>query len=483
MSAANYYQPHVYLDGKLLTESAPARGLAAVANFKIKWGSRDWWNNVDAAELEMTLLDPHGELLGLGAQQRIEIRRDPDDARVFVGSIDEIKSRYEQTTDPATGANRDMWVHKIKASDPLGDLQRDRRRGVEYNQRDIQPYRLHWGPCYMSERKEDISGRSSVPIEWEPTYLDQYDGAVPIAIFPVPAYERNQVVSLLTVLRNTARISHPLNRPLYFPSDNTIRLIAPTLLDISQGTTNRRDETGWLFSLRPANTERALNGTEVMVPGDQLSITGGIATGSALTEQVNRVEITIRATRPTSFVGSDPDRYMENVESSFEVSTPRGTAQMTVQVDSDFSAGFMYEEPQASFRLRILQSLDPVFGAPTFEPLKYKFNKHKPAPAWAEPWLTPEVPLANVGGGTLRPIIYHLMKSLTNWVPDSRPFAVIGGTLTYSNKLGWEASVNQGPLGAAKVGPTLGDIKETQQIVFANDETIIADWQRISTAS
>src|SRR5690606_3800831 len=141
MSAVNYYQPHVYLDGKLLTDAAYSTSPVAVPDSSIKWGGTDWCENIDAAALDLTLLDPHGDLLGQAAQQRIEIRRDPDNVIVFRGTVDSITSRYGKTTDPRTGKPRDMWTHRIKALDPLALLQRDRRRGPSYG-RDFDPARM-----------------------------------------------------------------------------------------------------------------------------------------------------------------------------------------------------------------------------------------------------------------------------------------------------------------------------------------------------
>lgn len=485
MSAANYYQPHVYLDGVLLDEHAGSAGLVAVADFTIKWGEKDWWSNIDPAKLDLTLLDPQGALLGHATNQTIEIRRDPDDRIVFRGTIDNITSSYGETTDPSTGDRRDMWTHRIAAQDPTAQLARDRRRGPTYDERDIAPYRLHWGPCYMSERKADLATRSPISIMFDSSLLDQYDGATPILIFPVPAYERQQVVSTLTVLRNTARISHPLNRPIYLPSEHLIRFVAP--MGAAPGLGNHLEAGKIVLGLETdfgSDTAEA-----VVLPGSQLSIEGGIAAGSALREQVNRVEMTGRATRPNTFVVTPGEqRYMENVENStaFTVPGTDGDPQMTVQLESDYSSGFWYEEMVTSFTTLIRAALAPTYGAPTFEPFTYQFEKHAPAPAWALPWL--------IAGPTLttlhRPVVYHLIESLTNWVPGVLPFSVVGGVIKYTHRRGWQVSLNPAPRALWRDWlpddyPTLGDLDTGADATLANvgDNTFIADWQTLNLAN
>jgi len=474
MSAVNYYQPHVYLEGRRLTENAPAQGLAAVADLKVKWGSADWFENVDPAALDLTLLDPHGDLLGHATGQRIEIRRDPDDSIVFRGTVDNIKSTYGKTNDPRTGKPRDMWRHRIKALDPLAEMQRDRRRGPTYNSRDFVPYRMHWGPCYMGERKEDISTRSPVPIIWQSTYLDQFDGTTPIVIFPVPAFERSQVVSLLTVLRQTARVSNPMNRPFYFPSEHLIRFIAHPD-DYSHGYSNGLNGDGnIILTARTADEE-------VVLPGSALSIEGGIQAGTALREQVTRVEVGQRMTGSAWMGGGTPEQdYLENTTRSFAKDVFPNETQMTVQVESEFSYGYMNPDREFWMGYDIFVSLDGIYGAPSFEPLQYRFAKHEPAPEWALPWLTPEIPSTTLG----EPIVYHLIESLTNWVPGTLPFSILGGQLHYTHKRGWEVTLNQVPRGLVDNGPqTLGDITTAQTIGNVGDQALIADWQRLNKAN
>lgn len=485
MSAANYYQPHVYLDGVLLDEHAGSAGLVAVADFTIKWGSNDWWSNIDPAKLDLTLLDPQGALLGNASNQTIDMRRDPDNRRIFRGTIDNITSSYGAVTDPATGERRDMWTHHITAQDALAELARDRRRGPTYDMRDIDPYRLHWGPCYMSERKYDLGARSPVQIEFEPTLLDQYDGATPILIYPVPAYERQQVVSLLTVLRNTARISHPLNRPIYIPSENIIRFIAPKK-SFSPGLGNHL--AAGKIVLGTTEDFGSDSAEEVLLPGSKLSIEGGIAAGSALRERVNRVELSGRGTRPNTFtVVPGEQRYMENVQNStaFTVPGSGNDPQMTVQAESDYSTGFWHPEMFTLFSALVHDALAPVYGAPTFEPFTYQYAKHAPAPAWAVPWLAAEPALTSLH----RPVVYHLTESLTNWVPGVMPFSIVGGTIKYTHRNGWKVSLNPAPRALFREWlpdnyPTLGDLDSVADATLANvgDNSFIADWQTLNLA-
>lgn len=470
MSAANYYQPHIYIDGAKLIEAAPADGLAAVADFTITWGAKDWFSNVEPARLDLTLLDPYGELIALAKQQRIEVRRDPSNELVFLGSIDDVESAYGETTDPRTGERRTMWRHKIRAYDPLAALARDRRRGPEYLARDIAPYRLHWGPCYMTERKMDFERRSPVPVAWEPSLLDQYDGVTPILIFPVSAYERQQVVSLLTVLRNTARITDPFNRPYYFPSEEQIRFVKPG--DPSSGLTNIEAGPGILMSTKVDD------GRHVLLSGFDIAAADGVKASTALREQVTRLELTTRATKPTTFVSTDTSRYMENVEESIAIdAVPRAGQQMTVQYESDFSAAFWYTAAEVRAGQSAFLAMHYIHGSASLGPLKYRFDKHAAAPPWALPLLSPAPPLHNGA-----PIVYHLVNSLTNWIPNARPFSVLGGVLRYTHRYGWEIEMHPSPVGTADGRPTLGDIKTRNRIEWVWDRTTVADWQHLDFA-
>lgn len=473
MSAANYYQPHVYIDGQQLPESALLGDLTAIADLTITWGSPDWFDNIDPARLDITLLDPFGSLIATATSQLIEIRRDPDNALVFRGTIEESSSTYDRVTDTETGRSRDMWVHRIKAYDPLHQLQKDRRRGQTYNHRDLAPYRLHWGPCYMYERKNDLSARSPVPIEWQATFLDQYDDATPILVYPVPAYERQQVVSALTVLRNTARISNPLNRPVYFPDENRIRFIAATAprTGLAPGY-----DPAYNIKLRSAHSEvQLLDGGEFEV--DTVALT------STALEQVTRLELTMRTTRPTTFATTDPDRYMENVETSqvFDIVSD-APAQMTVQAETDHCGGFWYQEPDTSATIAAGMALGPRYGTAKLDPITYRFAKHDPAPAWALPFLNPAPPM---NAARTRPLGYQFIRALTNWVTHATQFAVLGGVLSYTHRAGWQAQLTpaaDGSTSNAGAGPTLGDITMYSTLGQGGDNSILADWLHLDTA-
>lgn len=470
MSAANYYQPHVWLGGRLLPESADITGTTALAELSITWGDSGWYENVEPAELTMQLIDPAGDLLGAAEGQSIRITRDPDGATVFVGTVDEVTSRYGRTTDPHTGKPRDMWIHQIRAYDPLGACARDRRRGPVYS-RDFDPRRMHWGPCYMEERKDALAARLPAPVAWESTRLDQYDGATPIMIWPVAAYENQQVVSLLTVLRQTARISHALNRPYYFPDRNEIRFMRPA-------------KAHWPgLSNKPGQFVIELQHSETLLPGSQLSMPEGITTETSARDLATAVELSMRTTRPTSFVSTDTDRYMENVENSFTASiVPRAGSQLTVKLETDFAYAFFGSGAELDTYTQVGSHMSPTYGAAQLTPLEYRFEKHVAAPSWAVPWLVP-APVMHPSFGL--PTVYMLSESLTNWLPNTGPFSIPGGELSYTDKNGWKATLYPAAVASEELltPPTLGDIAQTATLLNVSDASLIADWLRLTAAN
>lgn len=468
MSTRNIYQPHVYIARHLLPEHAPVETTTAIADFSITWGSDSWYENVDPAVLKITLIDPRGDLLGSAEGQSIRITRDPDEATVFEGTIDEVASRLIQTTHPLTGVVRDVWQHVMKASDPLAALARDRRRGPVYTSRDFTPARMHWGPCYMNERKNSLTSRLPRPISWESTGLDQFDGAKPIMIFPVPGYENSQVVSVLTVLRNTGRISHPLNRPYYLPSTGRYALVRPGAASFD---TLHPDQ----YTSPPAIR---LASSHTLIRGGDLSSDDGIASSTSARQLVTSVELLMRSTRPTSFVSTDTDRYMENVDVSHAYNfVPKAGNQLTAQLETDFSAAFFYSADEIRMSIQIWDHLSLTYGVAQLSPIKYQFDKHEPAPEWAVPWLTAEPPLGAFG----RTAVYQLTDSLTNWIPGARPFSIPGGTLTYSDRRGWIAEVTPVAISARTPGmPKLGDVTVTTTLANVTDHSLIADWQHVT---
>lgn len=432
MSAENYYQPHVAIAGEKLGEGRGHNGPTAVARLSITWGADDWFSDVDAAILNITVLDPRPDygLTVATARSSIAVTRDPDGTTVFLGNVLEGTSRPVTVTSPKTGKPYRTYAHALKCTDPLGALQRDRRRGRIYNNREGEEGVAHWGPCTMAERKRDLQGRISqtVMFGWSP--LDQYDSYSTepfVYTWPVVPYERQAVVSVLTVLRRTVRIGRPLARPYYDPATDSIIPIEPPLYE--PGFTLWRTST--VYGLSTQYTQ-VINGNDIRLDEEA-------EVSTTMLEQVTQVELKLQVARPNQIVtsanstdGSKQRLEWVDLPESFEL-LPNAAAQMTVSVDSDHS--WAYFDTFNQHFVRLSMQIAAAYGLPKMPDIRYRFAKHEAAPEWAARWLNPAPPLNSTGSH----IVYQPFNAITNEFANMGPFSVPGGTLTYSPDKGWKA--------------------------------------------
>ncbi|GAA1790947.1 hypothetical protein [Leucobacter iarius] len=462
------HRPRVYIDGKLVASGRSER-TTAIADFSISWGANDWWTPVDPAELKLRLIDPFGELLDYTAATDralpIQIRRKDvmagsGESTVFVGQIETITAKYGTVTHPGTGKKREVWFIDIVARDPLGQLAADRRHGPKWPAREEQQKRLHWGPGKMVERRQYLSVRSPVPIDWQPTRLDQYDDAAMLLVYPVAAYETQQNVSVLTVLQNTARISEVQNRVYYDPRANLIRFIGPA--------DNRS------VDLYATGELRLSAGDGVMLEGTKFSPKNGITAASTAREQVTRVELTRRAeTRQKS----DTPTYMTMTETSEERNyVPSAPSAMTVQMTTDHSWGYDY---WPAWDINLFATITGIYGRQNTGPLIWRPREDVETypGGYAQQFLNPAPPLDANG----RPVVYMLKNSLTNWAPGTGPFSIVGGELTYGPQ-GWRAQLNPAPVPVTgPSGPrTLGEVTSTRLIGQLAAGYTVADYSKIT---
>lgn len=462
-------RPVAYINGVRLNDRAALGRLAAIAKFTIAWGAKDWYSQVEPAVLTIDVLDEAGQFLDLagGAGIPIRIRRGdvfkgPDSITVFDGTIDSTVSELVSINNPATGAPREVWRVTIQASDPLGTLEQDRRHGPKWPERELESKRLHWGPCRMIERREALSARSPVGIEWQASNLDQYDEAPVLLMHPVAAYETQQNISVLTVLRQTARISQIMNRPYYEPLTQKIRFIAPppaSGLRISQGV------TGALFST-------PISGTELL-PASEFEAGSDDTISSAAIEQVTRVELTRRAEQRN--LDQSPTFYsMEEV--SEEVNAVTSTAGTTSwAIATDHAASFNYFADWADLARSHIAG---TYGRQTPAPLEWRPKYGYFALTHVAAFLNPSPPLGVDGV----PIAYQLLGARSSWAPGIGPFSIVGGEISYSEK-GWKSVMFPATTRRLSTVPTLGAFASSAPIGSFEAGPILADLTKLTAAN
>lgn len=486
MSAENIYQPHVWIAGRMLSEASPAEDLAAVARLKINWGASDWFANVEPGTLTATIIDPYGDFLSTGQGAPIEVTRDPDDTPVFDGSIDEITSRYIKTTDPRNGETRHVWQHDVKASDPLGALARDRRRGPVYADPRATIKNMHWGNCYMIDRRNDLTSRSPVPIRWPATildYTDEFKNTSQFMLFPpIVGYLFSETVSALTVLRNTARAISAFARPYYDPSTREIRFVeAGRVMSMLQNAA----DTPMIYL--EEKDEFIFGKVELLYAGELQNLSG-VETATGSREQVTRAEIT--TTMPQ--LERDESGRIKVAKTAMPVAAegvPKAGSQLTVQVESDICFEFLQDEhseglarwtTESELKGGATEIISRAFNQPKIAPLVYRFKKHQAAPDWAIPFLTPVPPRSPTETWTQR---YRLIESLTNLIPGTSTFGIVGGAIEYAAKTGWTVTLNPAMCEPDTLSPTLGEILSANPLNRVSDNSTVADWQHLQFAN
>lgn len=473
-STPDPYQPHVLLGNRILSAGRGTRSLAPLARLSIKWGTTDWYSNVDPAELTLTLIDPIGEFLDLTADESLPIQVVRDDPTkgplsvvVFDGRVETATAELTTIQNADTGEPEDVWLVTVSAFDPLNQLAQNRKHGPRYGAPapSDSGEDWHFGPCRMKNRKADLNARRPATIDWEPTAFDQFDEASPILIMPVPGYQTNQNVSGLTVLRQTARISNPLNRPYYDPARNLIDFISPPA-----EASPRKLDHGKLT----ANNEKRT----YMLDGALVPARNGIKVSSEATEQVTRLEL---AQRSNIDITNGQSRRRETDERSTPYNAvTKNAPEMTVSLATDFGSG--YDLPLA-WNAHIWALISGTYGMQSPGPLEWSLRRTaKRAPdeldrltAW---FLQPFPPHAD---DIDRPMVFQLMNSLTNWPQGTGPFAFVGGVIEYGTG-GWTAILNPAAVpitGASRSLVTLGDITSTATLSAASPNRLVADLHKL----
>lgn len=458
-----YYKPHVYINGERLPEGRGATGLSPIASFRIKWGATDWYSNVEPAELTLSLIDPLGEFLDFTTEKNIPIRITRDDIydgvdshTVFTGTVIAAESELGKIQ-RADGSIVQTWITTLTARDPLQHLADNRTHGPRYYPRPGpgEGPDWHFGPCTMRERKNDLDARSPVGIDWEPVNaLDWLDDEPIMVILPIPGYETQQNVSSLTVLRNTARISNPMNRPYYDPQRQLIDFIKPP----TAGAT-----------LRVNNGNITSTSTDLgrTLDGHHFRPINGISASTEASEQVSHIELVQRACIPIGIQNNNPSRQTD--ESSTVRQAVAAPSRMTVSLDTDFGRGY---DMSPTWDYTFALTAWGTYGKQTTGPLKWRLTDDliwPDAPEYAELFLNPFPPMS-----VNSPITFSLVNSLTNWAPGTGSFSVVGGEISYTPE-GWDVTINPAAVYETDLTFTLGMLTSTVQLGSLPENRIVAD--------
>lgn len=462
-------RPYILLNGRRLSTSRTFHGLTPLQGLKITWGAKDWYSNIEPSQLTLTLIDPFGDTLETDVEEsQIEVRRalwhtepanDSGETVLFRGTVKSTSSRLIYYSSPITGKNNPVWETTLTAVDPLGKMAQDRSHGPSWPSREyLAPHdRMHWGPSTMRERRQSIDSRSPVPIVWEPTNLDQYDDYADdddllfYWLSPVTPYEKQANVSVLTVLRNTARIGDVTNRPFYFPDEDRIRLIKPVPRSpIAQGV----------------NGIAYLSGQH-LIPGDVVAIEDDIRVSTTATDQVTRAALAQRTERR----GADTYDIEEIV---MERTAVTAAAQLTVQLTTDYAAKWGLESTWAD---AITELIENTYGRQTLAPLIYEQKRTDPDGEWFNIFVR-TTPLLDADEARDYLETAHLVGSLTNWAPRTGPFSIVGGELTFTDN-SWRAISYPANVGTYP-GILLGDLISDQTIAEQPPHLFVADYQKLT---
>lgn len=391
----------------------------------------------------------------------------PNSITVFRGTITGVASRWHPRVHPASGIKIDSWDVTLTAVDPLGRLRGDRRHGPSYPARELQQKLMHWGPCTLPERMTELASRAPAPIEWPgynwPDYLGQTNG-----FWPVACYDKQQNVSALTVLRQTAVMHHALARPFYFPDRNRIAFPNPdAAIKITE------------ISLADDGTLRSPSGlgehTVKQIDASRLEV-DGIGMSSEAVESITRYELSARY--ETKNTGSTPTN-LSMTETAYERQIGTGD-QASFQIVTDLSAQFDPAGLTVGFDTTTISTL---FGLHQIDPITWSPDGAGDADL-ARLLLNPAPPVvAAAGTGASEFIVWHLVGAISSASKRSTSVAVFtGGTLRYDSA-GWEATITPSVVGlfGGLAAPTLGGITAPAALGDVPAPVTVADYTKINS--
>lgn len=451
MSAHDYYQPHVYIDGRRLNELADIDGLTPIADLKIKWGANDWWSHVEPAEARLTLIDPRGELLNLAPGTSIMITADPDNRALFRGTMAASTARYRHITN-SRGTRYEVWEVEVIAHDPLAGLAANRSHGPTYAVRNGVQDLLHWGRQSIEERFAELDLRCAAPVAYTlPAWCQSIDTAwLADTTQPAPMapYTTQQNVSALTVLRQSARIFDWTARPYYDPILHQVRLIsAPSL------TSAIRRTIGFTDDFRPS----IAHGSAFTLDAAELQpASGSIELALDPLEFVNHVALLKRreTLKPADLAAGYWGSHYEIEEVYGETTGVGGENGTTIELTYDLG-GTSWTPASASQAAAAIMLNAKWGGFRAIPPLRYEPGKTQSTTVGhdrlfrAAPW-----PLAN----SQHPV-YGLVNTPLAWSATMPMFSIVGGELTYQARRGWIVDATPAPVWTqSATGSTLGTL-------------------------
>lgn len=471
MTTPDPYQPHVYIDHPSiapgpLSETKGLDHVAPIRSIEIVWGAPDWYTDIDPAILTLDLIDPRGDLIDIPAGTPIRITRDdpasgPDSVTVYRGTITAIDARYRPRTHPETRIEIDSWDVTLTATDPLGELAADRRHGQTYPARELSDKHMHWGPCTLPERETDLEARAPAPIFWPignwPTAVGPVGG-----YYPVACYEKQQNVSVLTVLRQTAKIHGIFARPSYYPDRNEIRFDHPTL--------------GARLYIHATTGELTENDFAVtVIPASRFALDDGVELSSGAVEQINTFGLELRYEKHNT---TSTPTTLEMSAATHQHAFGDGP-QSTFQVTADLSEKFFdtvsipgYDSPL----------FEVTFGMYRLPVLSWRPDPTKDTTDLIAALLNPAPPLAQLLDTNFYDFMqFYPVGAITSWSPRAGGFAVVGGTLNYDAR-GWEATLNPASVFMAQSASgefTLADLSSSKPIGDFPDHYRIADFTKL----
>ncbi len=439
MSATDYYQPHVWIDGVQLAEHRGIAGITPVADLSIKWGASDWWQTFDASRLTVTLLDPFGELLSIRRGAEIVVTVDPDGRTLFRGTMDASTAKFRERTTPQ-GVRVPVWEVRIEAFDPLAKLAADRQHGPTYAGRNAQQNTLHWGRQRILERFESLTQRSPVPIAytystwWQST--DQHLIDSPNSyVYPCAPYTTQQNISVLQVLRRSARILHPLNRPYFDHEENTIRLLRP---QVDQwATMSARVDLGDTHPIDIARTGGdvlTVNGADLEPASGALSLHLKPQDHLKFANLVQRREELVTPQSGSGFWGT----HYDVVDAYGSTVTISGDASASVELETDLSAGWAWPDDALGSLGTLMRATHQWREIPK---IRYRVGKTETSHTAlhdalfrAQPKVSSAYPERLLG--------FALVNTQLQWAASLPYFSVVGGELRYTAKSGWVVDAN-----------------------------------------
>lgn len=478
---SDYITPIIKIGGKTVTGDQ-VDGLTAVREMRIKWGSDNWFSDVDPAELTLELIDPWGEFPDLIRSQTpvtVSFYYDLKTWQLFTGTVETVTAQYVGEW------LNNHWRISLTALDPTAQLARDRNHGPQRYQRprDAKNNTLlyqHWTGRDYAERCKDLQDRCPVAINWpaampmlpgrEAFYANAWskwdingDDSTEIFGSPVSGYDPSANVSVLTVLRNTARMIDFLARPYYNANREQIEFHYPAQTPVIG---------------RLSQTAKGLQSTRAqlreIIPGEHCAPVDGLKLTNEPIDTVNRVEISYR---PQKYIENDATKQQywgtaddKTVAVSFETTKPQITAQITTDSGSEWSTPH-WSNSQLDQLRTLLSKLDDKTAPPPFTIHAGKISV----------WLEESTPITRLAVKLLNTApsgyAYTLVNNLLGWRVDTAPFEIVGGEIAYTPRKHWRVTVN--PAVSPRTNESTARVSDiTLNIPFQDykGNDLVADW-------